>query len=131
MITDFKLLKQNGGPFPLLKQIGYGSYYLVAKTMVSESATGYNFTKITFENSAGSFIPSQPIFLTPQNPIAKNIDLTSAHMKLHIDTIQLNSPTPEQDGEISIVCHFTDINGSNNQDFTGPIAIWTSEGPKK
>lgn len=130
LTTNLEQLQALGGPFPLTQQLGYGPFYLSSTTLVSELNGGYKLVKITFTNSAGEFIPNQPIFLSPQNLIAENINLQSAHMKLTIRTIQLAVPTPEQDGQVSIDCSFSDINGSGKQDYTGVIATWTASGPK-
>lgn len=129
MITDLKQLQVSGGPFLLTRQIGYGRFYLAATTLISNSGDGYNMVKITFADSAGDFIPSQPIFLCSQNTIVNDISIVSFHMKLTIKLIQLTIPTPKENGQVTLECSFTDINGQGGNSYKGSIAQWTSTGP--
>lgn len=129
MSTDIQLLKETSSPFPVTHQIGYGAYYLSSTAVISQTNGEYNLAKITFANSAGEFIPNQPIFLSPQNLVAKNVELKSGHMKLNIKYIGMTLPTPQQNGQVSLECSFTDINGNEENDYTGPIAQWKVSGP--
>lgn len=114
------------GSLSIKTEVTYGDYYLAAHVEVT--GQGYNVAKIAFSCSAGSFGPKGPIYLTPQNLTAENLDYSCGHMKLHINSIDLDLATPEQDAVLFLNCSFTDIHGEGSQDYNGQIAKWTGDG---
>ncbi|WP_222165186.1 hypothetical protein [Edaphocola aurantiacus] len=121
---DYQALQKEGGPATYTKQIGYGLGYLVATVIVF--GDNYDQAKITFANSAGQLFPVSGIFLNPQNTTVKNAKLTSGLMTLMIDIISFEPPTPDTRGSVSLTGSWTDLNGSGNYQYTGPIANWTN-----
>jgi len=97
--------------------------YITATTVIS--GTNRDQTSTTFNTSAGQFIPPMNIILNPQNLDRNDISLQAGQQKLHINSITLTPPNPEQEGFLSLDCWFTDVYGNGKKKYVGLIANWT------
>ncbi len=101
----------------------YIGQYIYAVTTITGMAREQ--TSTIFTTSAGQFIPPSNIILNPQNLVAEDIDLQAGQQKLHINKLTLIPPNPEQEGYLTLDCHFTDIYGAGEYTYVGIIANWT------
>lgn len=118
---------ENG--FSVTMQIGRGGqYYFNALTEVTKNGAYYSRIKLTFDNMAGTFGPSGPIFLDPQNPRIQNIVLGSAQQQITIKSATVSFATPDQDGSLFLDCSYTNYLGVQTRNFNQIIAVWSFDG---